>query len=81
MLRSAYDDFVGDELELQLDNYVGISGFSDSSEHLGEGWTQLGRLRERAELQLFWDMFVQKQILYFDQEATLLLDISPKQKW
>lgn len=81
MLRIAYDDFAGDELELQMENYSGlerVSGLACQSERAGTG---LSHLLDRADLRLFWDMHVQKQIHFFDQESSLLVTLPQEEKW
>jgi hypothetical protein len=81
MLRSAYDDFVGDELELQVDNNLGVAIFPEFANQGDQGWAGLSHMDNRADLQIFWNMFVQKQILCFDQESLLLMNLPYQQPW
>jgi hypothetical protein len=78
MLRSAYDDFVGDELELEMENY---RGHAELPNHGGKGWLEIGQLRDRADLKFFWEIFVQKQIFFFDQESTILMKLPQEERW
>jgi hypothetical protein len=80
MLRGAYDDFVGDELELQVHRLLGFFVVPDPTPSERD-WAELGCRLDRADLRLFWNIFVQKQIVCFDQEATLLLNLADGEKW
>ena len=79
LLRSAYDDFVGDELELQMYRILGLPVVSDLTP-IQNNWAELIRALDRADLRLFWNIFVQKQIACFDQETTLLLNLTHGEK-
>ena len=81
MLRSAYDDFVGDELEMQMDNYQGHPVSFNLGNSGERSWGELSHLRERADLRLYWDIHVQKQILFFDREASLIFSVTRDEKW
>jgi len=80
MLRSAYTDFVGEELELQM-KQNGSSLVPKMSFTADKGWADLSQLQNRAELKLFWDMFIQKQIFIFEQESALLVEVSKEENW
>ena len=80
MLRSAYTDFVGEELELQM-NQNASSMVPKMSFTADKGWADLSQLQNRAELKLFWDMFIQKQIFIFEQESALLVEVSKEENW
>ena len=79
MLRSAYTDFVGEELELQMNQNASSGMTPKMSFTADKGWADLSQLQNRAELKLFWDMFVQKQIFIFEQESALWSK-SPKKR-
>jgi len=81
MLRIAYTDFVGEELEIQMSQDAPSSPASNRSFTTSQGWADLSQLHNRAELKLFWDMFVQKQIFVFEQESTLLIEASEETNW
>ena len=81
MLRSAYTDFVGEELELHMNQDASSSTVPSISFTADKGWADLSQLQNRAELKLFWDMFVQKQIFVFEQEAALLIEVSREENW
>ena len=81
MLRSAYTDFVGEELELQMNQDASSSMVPNRSLTADKGWADLSQLQNRAELKLFWDMFVQKQIFVFEQESALLIEVSKEDNW
>ena len=74
MLRSAYEDFVGDELEAEIENYI-------EPTYLGKKRAEMNALRHLPDLKIFWDMYVQKQLFCFDQESTLLLGFSRESEW
>jgi len=74
MLRNAYEDFVGDELEAEIENYV-------EPTYLGKKAAEMNALRHLPDLRLFWDMYIQKQLFCFDQESTLLLEFSRETEW
>ncbi len=78
MLRSAYDDFVGEELEM----YMNPSGFLaiPTTPHDSKQWCAFERFSNKAELKFFWDMFVQKQVFIFDQESALLVNFD-RDEW
>ena len=80
MLRSAYTDVVGEELELQMkqDSSLIEANLSFTAD---KGWADLSQLQNRAELRLFWDMFVKKQIFVFEQESALLMQASKDENW
>ena len=81
MLRSAYTDFVGEELELQM-NQDASSGMAPKMSFTADkGWADLSQLQNRAELKLFWDMFIQKQIFIFEQESAFLVEASKEESW
>lgn len=81
MLRSAYTDIVGEALELQM-NQDASSSFplvvNPTSER---GLGDLSHLQNCAELKLFWDLFVKKQIFLFEQESALLIEASKDEPW
>jgi hypothetical protein len=79
MLRSAYEDFVGRELESYMNPLVGLT-IHDGIQADVNRWTKLERFSNQADLKLFWDMFVQKQVFIFEQESTLLMNLE-KQDW
>ena len=79
MLRSAYIDFVGEELELQMNQDAQPSMAPNIT--ADKGWADLSQLHNRAELKLFWDMFIQKQIFIFEQESALLIEVSEEEDW
>jgi len=81
MLRSAYTDFVGEELELQMNQNASSGMASKMSFTADKGWADLSQLQNRAELKLFWDMFIQKQIFIFEQESALLVEVSKEENW
>jgi hypothetical protein len=81
MLRSAYTDFAGEELELQMNQNASSSTVPNLSFTADKGWADLSQLQDRAELKLFWDMFVQKQIFVFEQESALLIEVSKEENW
>ena len=81
MLRKAYTDFVGEELELQMNHNASFSTMANTSFTVDSAWADLSQLQNRAELKLFWDMFVQKQIFVFDQEAEFLIETSGEENW
>ena len=81
MLRSAYTDFVGQELELQMNQDASSSMAPQLSASAEKGWADLSQLHNRAELKLFWDMFVQKQIFVFEQESALLIEVAKEETW
>ena len=81
MLRSAYTDFVGEELELQMNQDVSSLMLPNMSLTADKGWADLSQLQNRSELKLFWDMFVQKQIFVFEQESALLIEVSKEENW
>lgn len=81
MLRSAYTDFVGEELELQMNQNASSSTVPNLSFTAYKGWADLSQLQNRAELKLFWDMFVQNQIFVFEQESALLIEVSKEENW
>jgi len=81
MLRSAYTDFVGEELEIQMNQDASSSTVPSMSFTADKGWADLSQLQNRAELKLFWDMFVQKQIFVFEQESALLIEVSKEENW
>lgn len=81
MLRSAYTDFIGEELELQMKQDGSTSTMTNMSFATEKGWADLSQLQNRAELKLFWDMFIQKQILVFEQESALLIEVSKEENW
>jgi hypothetical protein len=80
MLQSAYTDLAGEELELQM-NHDPSSTVPNVSFTADKGWADLNQLHNRAELKLFWDMFVQKQIFVFEQESALLIEVSEEENW
>src|SRR5688572_12847712 len=55
MLRSAYTDFVGEELELQM-NQNASTMVPKMSFTADKGWADLSQLQNRAELKLFWEI-------------------------
>ena len=81
MLRSAYTDFVGEELEFQMTQNVLSSMSPKMSFTADKGWADLSQLQNRSELKLFWDMFIQKQIFIFEQESALLVEVSTEENW
>jgi hypothetical protein len=81
MLRSAYTDFVGEELELQMNQNASSGLMLKMSFTADKGWADLSQLQNRAELKLFWDMFIQKQIFIFEQESALLVEVSEEENW
>lgn len=81
MLRNAYTDFIGEELELQIKQDASISTVVNMSFAADKGWSDLSKLQNRAELKLFWDMFIQKQIFVFEQESALLIEVSKEENW
>jgi hypothetical protein len=81
MLRSAYTDFVGEELELQMNQDASSLTEPKISLTADKGWADLSQLQNRAELKLFWDMFVKKQIFVFEQESALLIEASKEESW
>ncbi|MGH9428577.1 MAG: hypothetical protein ACRD2L_19995 [Terriglobia bacterium] len=81
MLRSAYIDFVGEELEMQMNQDPQSSMAPNMSFTADKGWADLSQLHNRAELKLFWDMFIQKQIFIFEQESALLIEVSKEDNW
>ena len=81
MLRSAYTDFVGEELELQMTQNASSGMTPKMSFTADKGWADLSQLQNRAELKLFWDMFIQKQIFIFEQESALLVEVSKEENW
>jgi len=81
MLRSAYTDFVGEELELQMTQNASSGMTPKMSFTADKGWADLSQLENRAELKLFWDMFIQKQIFIFEQESALLVEVSKEENW
>ena len=81
MLRSAYTDFVGEELELQMNQNASSLTENNISLTADKGWADLSHLQNRAELKLFWDMFVKKQIFVFEQESVLLIEASKEESW
>jgi hypothetical protein len=80
LLRSAYDDFVGDELELQMYRILGLPLVPDLTP-IQNNWAELSRALDRGDLRVFWNIFVHKQIVCFDQEANLLLNLTDGEKW
>jgi hypothetical protein len=80
MLRSAYTDLVGQELELQM-NQDPSSTVPKMSFTADKGWADLSQLQNRGELRLFWEMFIQKQIFIFEQESALLVEVSKEESW
>ena len=81
MLRSAYTDFVGEELELRMNQDASSSILPNMSFTADKGWADLSQLQNHSELKLFWDMFVQKQIFVFEQESALLIEVSKEENW
>ncbi|MCI0422487.1 MAG: hypothetical protein L0387_03395 [Acidobacteria bacterium] len=81
MLRSAYNDFVGEELELRMNHDAGSPAMAGLKNSDDKSWANLSHLQNRAELKLFWDMFVQKQIFVFEQESALLLEVAKEENW
>ena len=81
MLRSAYTDFVGEELELQMTQNASSGMTPKMSFTADKGWADLSQLQNRAELKLFWEMFIQKQIFIFEQESALLVEVSKEENW
>jgi hypothetical protein len=81
MLRSAYTDFVGEELEFQMIQDASSSAVPSLSFSADKGWADLSQLQNQAELKLFWDMFVRKQIFVFEQESSLLIEVSREENW
>jgi hypothetical protein len=81
MLRSAYVDFVGEELELQMNQDGSSSTVPSTGLTADKEWANLSQLHNRSELNLFWDMFVQKQIFVFEQESALLIEASSEESW
>lgn len=81
MLRSAYTDFVGEELEFQMSQDASFSTVPGMSFTADKGWADFSQLQNRAELKLFWDMFIQKQIFVFEQESALLIEVSKEENW
>ena len=81
MLRGAYTDFAGEELELQMTQDASFSMVTNISVSADEGWADLSALQTPSELKLFWDMFVQKQIFVFEQESALLIEVSKEESW
>ena len=81
MLRSAYTDVVGEELEFQMNQNAASPMSPKMSFTADKGWADLGQLQNRSELKLFWDMFIQKQIFIFEQESALLVEVSAEENW
>lgn len=79
MLRSAYDDFVGNELERYM-NPLGSLVIPGSTARDLNTWAEFERFSNQAELKLFWDMFVQKQVFIFEQESAFLMNVD-KEDW
>ncbi len=79
LLRSAYYDSVGSHLESQMNPLARliISNANNLDSRIG---LDLAQLSNKAELNLFWDMFIQKQILIFEEETNLLLNFE-KDDW
>jgi hypothetical protein len=80
MLRSAYTDFIGEELELKMKQDGSTSTVVHMSFAAEKGWADLSQLQTRTELKLFWDMFIQKQIFVFEQESALLIEVSSNEE-
>ena len=79
LVRSFYLNFEEHDLESQLANHMEsllIPSFLTSNV---KNWMRDIQLQDRADLALFWELHIHKQIVYFDQESYILLNWNQNQ--
>jgi hypothetical protein len=80
LVRSFYLNFEEHELEMQLANHMDSLMIPSFLTDNVKNWMRDIQLQDRADLALFWELHIHKQIVYFDQESYILLNWNQNQQ-
>ena len=76
LLGLSYPDFFEQEQDWPMEDSIGYKVVSFKPSDTDKNYSDLGQFSGRPDLRVFWNIHVQKQVLYFEEECLMMMNYS-----
>ena len=76
LLGHSYPDFFEQEQDWPMEDSIEYKVVSFIPSDTDKNYSDLGQFSGRPDLKVFWNIYVQKHVLYFEEECLMMMNYS-----